>query len=291
MKKLFTCTAFCLISAASSAVFAHGPQIELTRNATTGKIETRDVYDTHAAPTVIPGPVRSAYVLPVAASGDLYFVRPDQSSNVITGQPNYFSGPGIAYQYASSLAGTNWEYTGSGTLPNLQNSNFAFNFSNGLKRWNGSAFVDPGTEQIYAYRGTYGDPSVVSTTTADFGTQSLALASIVSQSGNSHSTVGYQLVGDPSNATVVPKDGIYMLSTTISSTAAGVGESDLFRFLFYKNASQQDATAAALSLGLSPGQIQAYAVPEPATFGLAGAALGVVLTLRRRRAAVQQPAV
>lgn len=282
------------LAAAASTALAHGPQIELTRNATTGKIETRDVYDTHAAPTSIPGPVRRAYVMPLLPSGTAYYVRPDATPNLANGQPTFFSNPGIAYQYDAKLPGTGWEYQGSSSLPNLQGSNFAYTFTDGLKIWDGTTFVDPGTEQVRAYRGPVTSPAATAITADSGGMQSLALATIgpasgspptvPPASGNPHSTVGYHLVGDPSNAATLPGDGVYLLSLQLSSTAAGVSPSDPFYYLLHKNADPATAMAAATRLGFSGSQVQSYAVvPEPTSLAVLGLG-GLLLRLRQRRA-------
>lgn len=272
---------------ATSIAWGHGVQVQVTHNAATGKIETREVVHTGTRPDAVSNLTR-VYVMPLMSqsggAGDGWYTRPDDERNAFN-VPLYPTGPGVCYQYESQLSGTGWSFSGSSTQPNLQNTNFGYQILDGLKQWNGGGFVDPGTEQMQLFRGDGTSVPSIVTSTSDagpFGT--LALSNIGSLSSNAHSSVGFRLLGDGvspglSGATA-GDDGVYLLSLSLYSTAAGVGASDPFYFVMYKNASLAAAMDAAGSLGFDPAQVQV--LPEPASISLL--AVAGLLVIRRRRA-------
>jgi len=275
-----------VVLAASSTVWGHGVQVQVTYNASTGKVETREVVHTGTRPDTLTNPTR-VYVMPMMSqtggAGDGWYTRPDDERNAFN-VPLYPTGPGVCYQYDSQLANTGWSYSGSSTQPNLQNTNFGYQILDSLKQWDGAGFIDPGTEQMQLLRGDGTSVPTVTASTTDvgpFGT--LALSNIGSLSTNAHSSVGFRLLGDGVSpglsGAAAGDDGIYLLSLSLYSTAAGVGASDPFYYVMYKNANFAAALDAANSLGFSPAQVQV--LPEPASIALLGAA-GLLLIRRRR---------
>jgi hypothetical protein len=274
---------------------AHGPQVQITFNPTTGRIETRQIVDTGSAPTTISN-LTTTYVMPLLPFTDGgSYVRPDQSINIGTGLPNFSSSPGLAWQYEANLAGTGWTFGTAGTgQRDLTNSQFQLNIQPGVGFWNGSAFVDPGTEQFQAFTGPPANPTATATSQDAGGSvASLGIGQITATSGNPHTTVRWRVLGNGSTVNSPSDDGVYLLNLTVSSSAAGVGESDQFRFLLYKNASQGEIDAALLSFGLTTASagVQFFPVvpvPEPAWGLVAGAAVlagTLAYRIRRRRAA------
>lgn len=271
---------------------AHGPQIQLSRDATSGKIITRQIFDTtlyHEGLSNLTSPT-SVYVIPmlppspstVVGPTTVFQSRPDQSTNIVTGLYNY-GGPGIAYQYDSSaggnLAGVNWANSGSLTLPNLQGSTFTFNLLSGLEYWNGSSFVDAGTEQVQVSRGS--GASLVSTITSDTGPfGQFSFAAVGVYSANPHSSAAYTLLGNGVSSSTASDDGVYRLQLQIASTASGVGPSDPFTYIFSKNASESNLNAAVNSLGYSASSVQ-NSLPEPSSLALIG--MTALVAMRRQR--------
>jgi hypothetical protein len=273
--------------AGASITFGHGVQVQITYNPDTDKIETREVVHTDARPTSISD-LKRVYIMPLLATiggaGDGWYTRPDDSRNAFN-LPNFPSGPGLNFQYddVSQLLGTGWAFSGSATLPNLQGTNFGYSIVDGLKSWNGSSFIDPGTEQMQVMRGDGTAAPAASAVTSDAGPfGSVALGAVNTLSGNPHSSMSFRLLGDGVNGSVGGvadgDDGIYLLSLQITSTATGVGPSDTFHYVVHKNAPLNDAIAAANSLGFAPGLIQV--VPEPGALSLLALA-GLVLKRRR----------
>lgn len=271
------------VAVLAGTVYGHGPQIQITYNQDTDKIETRRIVDTGAIPNVIT-PQTRVYVMSLLEAGipagSAWYARPDTTLNQFN-VPLFPTGPGITYQYdeAGQLPGTGWSYSGSGTLPNLQGTNFGYVFADGLKSWNGSGWVDPGVEQIQMFAGSGSSVPSVTASTSDSGPfATMALAGISSKSTNPHSSVSYRMLGDGSNFGLTPPgagdDGIYLLSMQFTSTAAGVGISDAFHFVLLKNASLSAGVDAAMSLGFAPSQVQI--VPEPVA-GLFVAMMGLLM--------------
>lgn len=266
--RLFVVTASTWLTAAAS-VFGHGDQIQISFNAGSGKIETRQIVHTATRPNTITDPTR-VYVIPMLSltggAGDGWYVRPNDERNIF-GVPLYPTGPGITYQYdPSQLPGTGWAFSGSSTLPNLQGSAFSYSFVDGLKEWSGSNFIDPGDEQLQMFRGDGTSvPSILAQTTDASPFGMLTLSTINSMSSNPHHSVGFRLLGDGVNPGLIGPaagdDGIYLASLMVSSSAAGVGASDPFYFVMHKNVDAESAFQAALTLGFAESQIQV--IPEP----------------------------
>lgn len=277
---------YVLLSA--SVCLAHGPQIQITFNQTTGKIETREIVDTENRPTEISG-LKRVYVMPFmelsGGAGSGWYTRPDQMLNGF-GVPEHPTGPGITYQYdeAAQLPGTGWSFSGSSTLPNLQGSNFGYRFNDGYKLWDGSSFVDPGVEQFQMFRGDGTTvPSIMASTTDASPFAAMALSAISSKNSNAHHSVGYRMLGDGTSfgltGPAAGDDGIYLASLLLTSTASSVGTCEPFYYVIYKNTDPRAAVAAAESLGFSPELIQV--VPEPTTLALM--LLGGAIATRRSR--------
>lgn len=259
-----------VVVALAHAAFGHGVQIQITYNQSSGKIETREIVHTGSGPNVITDLTR-VYIMPLLdttlPAGNGWYTRPSDEVNAFN-VPLYPTGPGITFQYdeAAQLPGTGWAYSGSGTLPNLQGTNFGYVFSDGLKSWNGTTWVDPGVEQMQVFRGEGTSVPTVTANTLDGGPFSaMALASIASKSTNAHSSIGHRMLGDGTNfgsgSPGAGDDGIYLLSLQLTSTALGVGTSDPFYYVMLKNTTLADGIDAAASLGVPMSQVQI--VPEP----------------------------
>lgn len=287
MRPMFIASTLTLLAAASA--YGHGVQVQITYNTTTGKIETREVVETASRPNAVSD-LKRVYVMPLMSlaggAGDGWYTRPDDTRNAFN-LPLYPTGPGLTYQYEAQgqLAGTGWSHSGSSTLPNLQGTNFGYTFLDGLKEWNGSAFVDPGTEQLQMFRGDGTSVPSFLASTSDAGPfSSLALSTIGSQSSNPHSSMGFRILGDGASSGLTGPtagdDGVYLTSLQITSTAAGVGASETFYYVMYKNVPYASALSAANALGFDPSLIQT--VPEPASIGLMAMALAGMLRRRHR---------
>lgn len=270
---------------AAPPALGHGVQIQVTFNPATGKIETREIVHTASRPNELTDLTR-VYVMPFLnapiPAGDGWYTRATHEVNQFN-VPLYPTGPGLTFQYdeAEQLPGSGWAYSGSGTLPNLQGTNFGYLFADGLKSWTGSGWVDPGAEQVQVFRGDGTTVPTVMAGTSDSGPfANMALAGITSKSTNAHSSVSFRMLGDGTNFAAsgagAGDDGVYLLSMQFTSTASGVNASDPFYFVMFKNTPLSTALDAAASLGFSPSQVQV--VPEPGSM-LILAILGL-LTLR-----------
>lgn len=292
--------------AAPAGLFAHGVQTQITFNPSTGKIETRQVVSTS---TDVPAsdyrygteiaPAARVFVMPLLDSqlplGNGYYTRPTDVRSSLTGVPLHPSGPGLAYRFESQTPGTGWVHSGSTTLPNLSGTTFTYTFADALKFWDGSAWVDPGTEQLQVIRnggtGTFTASTVhaITSDVAPFASMPLTTISATPPGATSipHSSISFRLLGDGISSTATSDDGLYLAalklssSATIGTTGAPVGDSDTFYMLMYKNTSLADAASAANAFATSNGiplsQVQ-LAVPEPATL----TALMLVLPTTRR---------
>lgn len=315
------------VLASASIVSAHGLQIQITYNPADNKIETRRVvagsssltafgYQTHIQAQI--SPITRVYVMPLTftdvfpganpgGAGAGTYTRPAPELNAAN-VPVYPTGPGVAWQYDTTatvpgtfagtptpIAGTGWALNGTNSGPalvNVSGTRFGLKFSDGLKAWNGSTFVDPGTEQLQAFAGDA--TGVFSGTTpnaisSDAGAgPSFVPASPIGTtwSNGPHNSTSFRLLGDGVNPGSSSDDGIYLAQFQVTSTAVvpgtstQIGASDPFYFVMYKGGTLDDALAVANTLGFSPSQVQA-AVPEPTALG-AGALLGAAM-LRRRR--------
>lgn len=273
---------------AAASAYGHGDQIQITFNPVSGKIETRQVVHTASTPTSITN-LKRIYVMPfralIGGAGDGWYTRTNEETNAF-GVPLYPTGPGIAYEYESQLPGTGWSYSGSASQPNLQSSAFSYQFVDGLKQWNGSVFVDPGTEQLQTFRGDGTSiPTIMANTTDVAPFNSLAMSTITSLSANPHSSIGFRMLGDGTgyglNGAAAGDDGIYLLSLALTSTAAGVGPSDPFYFVMHKNVDVAAALNAANALGFDPSLIQI--APEPGSLSILIIAISLTVLRRRQR--------
>lgn len=266
--------ALVLAAGASQAAWAHGPQIQTTL--TNGKIVTRRVVPDGSYDTVLT-PATTAYVMPLAQYQGVWRAQPD-GSLLPDSTPEFIGWPGFAYGYGYDAT--------SNPAPFPVGSKFTLGFTAGLKSWDGAAFIDAGVTEAEIYRGSSAAPSALAKTTdagpfAGVQFPGGAGISFASELSEVHNTVHYRMVGDGSSITSPLADGVYLLSMKLSSSDAGVGESEPFYFVLSKGAADATVRAAAESLGAGAGQTQF--VPEPATAGLALAGLAAMLRAARRR--------
>jgi len=166
-----------------------------------------------------------------------------------------------------SPAGTNiwrtdfpgFEAAGAHQIPD--ETAFGFNVLDPVKVWNGSTFVDPGTEEFNISR-------ILDVTTGAGGASGFTF--FTQSDVGSHAHLLYALLGNGS--TLGGGDnGVYALKLEL--TSSGLANSAPFYLLLSKNASTGDAAAAFAYAGTL--------VPEPAS-AASIALLGATL-LRRRR--------
>jgi hypothetical protein len=278
MHRVITIVAATVGLSVANAALAHGPQIQITND--NGQIVTRELFVEQPYDQSLSSP-KSVYVMPLSpsavAGGTEWYARPNPSVTAGLGLPTYVSGPGIAYGYGSTYdAGT-----GTGTVAFPVGSHFMLSLNDGLKRWNGSAFVDPGTEQLQAFR-VSNNQVVASATTSDAGPfQSFDFPDVTAptspDSVDAHQGVRYRLLGDGSSSTSSAQDGIYLVSMRLASSHAGVSPSDPFHYVLYKNVPLPDVQTIVASVFPNGSLVQI--VPEPA--GAALLALGAIVLLRR----------
>jgi hypothetical protein len=244
----------CAVVLAANAACAHGPQIQTTQDAS-GKIVTRKILVDDYTSTLTE-PIR-VYCMPLGNLNGAWLARPSE----IPG------GPGLAYGYGYDAL-TNPE-------PFPAGSQFILSFVDGLKKWDGAAFVDAGITEVEAYRGSSLSPSALAKTTdltpynsfafpPNNGTTSFGISFAVEQA-ETHNTVNYRMLGDGSSSASLLGDGIYLLSLQLGSTDSSITSSDPFYFVLAKNA--RGIGAAVASLGIDASQIQF--IPEPATAAIA----------------------
>jgi len=246
--------------------FGHGPQIQITRDENT--IITRRLFlDEPYAPLSSP---KRAYVIPLLETGGVWYSRPNnEPSHTLPGQPKYLSGPGIAYGMGQSFAG---------------GSRFELNLIDGLKWWDGFGFVDPGSEEIEAYRSS---GSAVTNDALTPSSPATLLFSLLpaSYGTNAHSSASFRLLGDGISPTASSDDGVYLLTMSLTSTQLGShGQklaSDPFYFVLHKNASAAEVQNAVSSLNLAAALVQ-Y-VPEPGSAGLFLGGVGWLVGARHCR--------
>jgi hypothetical protein len=256
---LRSCSIACaIIISLVQSVRGHGPQIQLT--AEDGKIVTRQVMVDVYSPV---SPKTSIYVLPVAEVSNIWGVQPPGTAG---------SGPGIAPGVGFVDAASHPFKSGA----------YATSIVDGLKKWNGSTFVDAGATQLQLYKTVSGNP--LTATTSDVGPYESLAYNLNVTNDEAHTGMGYRFLGDGvSSASPLP-DGVYLLSLKVTTT--GLTESDPFYFVLPKGATPAEARQATFALaqqqGIGADAIQAMAaIPEPTGAALAVAALGGCALLRR----------
>ncbi len=231
--------------------YGHGPQIQI--GIENNRIVTRGLFDNEPYNGGVT-PKQRVYEIPMtqrslADANDGWYAEPNSAIP--------FTGPGIATALGGFSTGSILSQT----------------FADGLRIWDGAAFVDPGTEQIDAYRGATHTAGAVTSDAGPF--QSYAFTPI-SGSSDEHKTAFFRLLGDGMLPDTASDDGVYLLSLKLTTDEAGVADSLPYYFLLNKNASAGDAADALAYLNEN-------IVPEPATvLMLAAAGAGVA---RRRKVA------
>jgi hypothetical protein len=236
-----------LIGLASAGVSAHGPQIQI--GISNSQIITHGLFldEPYQAAT----PAQRVYEIPLAQralsdANDGWYAQPNAAYS--------FTGPGIALLDGNFVTG----------------SVLSLAFTDGLKIWNGSGFVDPGTEQIDAYRGATHTAGAVTTDAGPFNSYSFTA---VAGTADEHKTAFWRLLGDGLSPNTASDDGVYLLSLRLVTDQNGIAASAPYYFLLNKNASTVDESAA-LSY------VNANLVPEPVA-GILIAIGGLVATSRR----------
>jgi hypothetical protein len=268
--RAFAIALFGPLALAAVPAFAHGPQIQLTRDNDT--ITTRRIF--REEPYASLTPPTSVYVIPLMETGGVWYSRPNNTpSSTIPGQPEYLSGPGIAFGY-DQVDGAPRDFASG--------QHFELNLIDGLQWWDGSAFVDPGAEEIQAFRSSGSAVTNDSLSTGSPATMPYGNVSATYNSG-AHSGATFQLLGDGTSPTTASDNGVYLLSMTYSSTEAGLADSEPFYFLLHKNADGADVSAALNSLLSSQniGTALVQVVPEPTSALLVTIAATGLLVRRR----------
>jgi hypothetical protein len=254
-------------------ILAHGPQIQITND--NNQIVTRQLHLEGPYSTSLTDPT-SVYVMPLDVSaevaGNVWYSRPNGAINGVTMLPSYTSGPGLAYGFGYDPLVPATQKFATGSL-------FSITFTDGLKKWNGSSFVDAGDTQLKAFRGSnvaIGSPVENFATTSDAGPfDSVSLPAVAEGYGADddevHNSVRWALLGDGSSPYSSVADGVYLLSLQLSSTQPNLGPSDEYYFVLHKGAPFANVQSAVNSLQAPAGAVQ-Y-VPEPSgilTLALAG---------------------
>ena len=222
------------------------------------KIVTRGlVYDT--ANYSDSNPVQNSYVVPMVQrtlgdANDGWYAQFNSTNTEAV-----FLGPGIKYG--------NGGFNGGVTITDT--------IIDGLKLWNGSSFIDPGTEQVQGLRGTISVPTATLATVDSGMGGSFSLVTPAAVTATAHSQVYWRLLGDGSTSNSASDDGVYLLKLQLTTTQAGVAASDPYYLLLSKNASSADQTAA-------QSYVNSTLVPEPASLAAAAVASAGLLARRRR---------
>jgi len=227
---------------------AHGPQVQI--GIENGAIRTRSLIPNEPYNTGFT-PIQRVYEIPMALRA-----LDDPNDGWYT-QPNAaypFAGPGIA----TALGGF------------VTDSRVSLTFTDGLMLWNDSEFIDPGDEQIDAYRGV---THIAGAVTSDTGPYQSFSFPPITNSADEHQYAFFRLLGDGLTPDSPSDDGVYLLSLQLSTNQAGILSSDPYFYLLNKNATAQEA-AAALDY------VNTHILPEPSTLALLTMS---VLLLRRSR--------
>ena len=252
---------------------AHGPQIQITGE--TGKIVTREIILDDPYSDSLRDP-KLVYVVPMAQLNGVWYSQPTDEIDPILMQVKFPSGPGLAYGYDQVGGGP--EVFAAGTM-------LSENFIAGLKRWDGSAFVDPGTEQVGAFAGSQTAPADQAITSDSGPFAGITFPAIsAGYDEDAHFEARFRLLGNGTNSLSPSQDGVYLLSLQVTSTQGGLAPSDPFYFLLRKNATDEavvDAVKALTSAhGIEPSLVQ-Y-VPEPPSLALFAAGVVCAIVMRRR---------
>lgn len=261
---------------------AHGPQIQVTLDG--GKIVTRELVNDGPYSTLLTAP-KSAYVMPLFQYLGVWQSHPNNS--MLPGDiPEFPSGPGLAYGFGYDAA--------TKPAPFPVGSQFALGFTDGLKRWNGTAFVDAGATQLEAFRGS-GANLVIARTTDVAPFANIKFPSVISpatgitfaaEGAEVHTSVSFRLLGDGASTTSALPDGVYLAGLQLASTDASVTASDPFYFVLSKNVPAAGIAAAAQSLGIPAGRVQML-IPEPISATAAALGAGGFWLCARRRCALR----
>ena len=296
--------AACLVMPLVSSVsFGHGVEVQLSYDPVGNTIQTRQIVSTNTRPTTLSDLTR-IYVMPlVVADGTTPPLNPAvQAAWYSQPDADYPSGNGLCYQWDTTtssggqLAGTNWAWKGSSSLPNLAGTVFTYRFTDRVLKWDGSQFTAAaaGATQLQAFRGDATTVPTVFVTTASGSSLAYSAVSSVTQNTNPHSNAGFRLLGDGTSfapsAAGPGTDGIYLQGMQVTTTATtpgglAVGASDTTYTVLYKNTSFADAYAVAAAFATAQGipLIQIQAVPEPGTLALVGASVAAAAATGLRR--------
>jgi hypothetical protein len=244
--------------------FAHGPQIQLTNDG--GKIVTRQLIADAPYSNSLTA-MKSVYVMPLADFNGVQYSRPNGAIDPILDVPAFPSGPGFAYGYDLADGGT--QLFDAGSVVSLA-------FTDGLKQWNGTMYIDAGATQLKAFRGSNANiasPPENFATTSDSGPfDSLDLPAVAANYGAEmaevHTSLRFALLGDGTNPLSASPDGVYLLSMRLTSSQIGLAPSDSYFFVLYKNAPPSTLLGAVNALGVSASAVQFADVPEPAAIAL-----------------------
>jgi hypothetical protein len=252
---------------------AHGPQLQITDD--NNKLVTRQIILDYPYSDSLTDP-KSVYVIPVQQFNGIWYSQPNSDIDPILMQTEFPSGPGLAYGYDQADGGSRVFTAGT---------TFSENFTAGLKRWNGSAFVDPGTEQIGAFPGPQTAPADQAITSDNGPFTRITFPAIsATYSEDDHFEARFRLLGDGTTPLSSSQDGVYLLSLQVTSTQAGLAPSDPFYFVLRKNATDATTVAAVnsliSSLGIAPSLVQ-Y-VPEPGSLTLIVAGVACLVGYCRR---------
>jgi hypothetical protein len=264
---------------AAVTVFAHGPQIQVTNDG--GKIVTRQLIADAPYSNSLTA-VKSVYVMPLLDFNGVWYSRPNNAIDPILGVPAFPSGPGFAYGY--DLADGGSQLFEAGSVLSLA-------FTDGLKQWNGTSYVDAGATQLKAFRGanaSIASPAENFSTTSDSGPfDSLDLPTVAANYGAEvaevHTSLRFALLGDGTNPLSIAPDGVYLLGMRLTSTQNGLAASDPYYFVLYKTAATSVVLDAVNALGVSASAVQFADVPEPAVVALATIGLVALASARLRR--------